>query len=124
MVRVQELSYLQDAEHTGAVRAALANLVETGEVVECRVAEILKIPVFALREAMNLASPLKDCCMRFLSPFDNLTIQRKRLKWLFDFDYTVEIYVPAAKRKYGYFVLPILWGDCLIWAAGCKGHSP
>jgi len=124
VARVQELSYLQDAEHGGAVRAALANLVETGEVVECRVAEIPKIPVFALREAVNLASPLKDCCMRFLSPFDNLTIQRKRLKWLFDFDYTVEIYVPAAKRKYGYFVLPILWGDCLIGRLDAKAIRP
>ena len=46
--------------------------------------------------------------------FDNLTIQRKRLKWLFDFDYTVEIFVPPEKRKYWLLVLPILLGDRLI----------
>ena len=45
-----------------------------------------------------------------LSPFDNLVIQRKRLFSLFGFDYTIECYLPEAKRRYGYFVLPILYG--------------
>ena len=49
-----------------------------------------------------------------LSPFDNLTIQRNRMARLFGFKYTLECYLPEAKRKYGYFVLPILWRDELI----------
>jgi uncharacterized protein YcaQ len=38
-------------------------------------------------------------------------IQRKRTENLFDFNYQIECYVPAAKRQYGYFSLPLLWGD-------------
>lgn len=49
-----------------------------------------------------------------LSPFDNLICDRKRNQPLFDFDFTIEIYVPVAKRRYGYYVLPILAGDSVL----------
>ncbi len=52
--------------------------------------------------------------LRILSPFDNAVIQRKRLSSLFGFDYQIECYVPKAKRKYGYFCLPVMRGNRFV----------
>lgn len=60
--------------------------------------------------------------MVILSPFDNAVIQRDRLKTLFQFDYQIECYVPEAKRKYGYFSLPLLYLDELIARMDCKAQ--
>jgi uncharacterized protein YcaQ len=49
-----------------------------------------------------------------LSPFDNLMIQRQRIKNLFGFNYSLECYVPSSKRKFGYFTLSILWGENFV----------
>jgi len=49
-----------------------------------------------------------------LSPFDRLVHDRKRLTDIFEFDYYLEMYKPAASRRWGYFALPILYGDQLV----------
>ena len=55
-----------------------------------------------------------------LSPFDPLIIQRKRLKLFFGYDHLFEAYLPAPKRKYGYFALPVLQGDRIVAALDLK----
>ena len=50
----------------------------------------------------------------FVSPLDPVIADRERLRRIFDFDYKWEVYDPPARRKFGYYVLPILWGDRLV----------
>lgn len=57
-----------------------------------------------------------------LSPFDPLVWDRNRARELFDFDYTIECYTPAAKRRYGYFTLPILHRGALVGRLDPKAH--
>jgi len=75
----------------------------------------LKDEYYTNEDKLNLSGKInstKD--VHILSPFDNLIIQRKRLKNLFDFEYTIECYVPEAKRKFGYFCMPVIYGEKFI----------
>ena len=60
----------------------------------------------------QLAAPTSR--LRILNPFDPVARDRTRLKRLFGFDYTVEMFVPAAKRQWGYYVYPLLEGDRFV----------
>ena len=73
-------------------------------------------PVFALGECLHRLDDVPNAPgkLRLLSPFDPLIHDRKRTAQVFGFDYAVEIFVPAAKRKYGYYVLPILEGERFV----------
>jgi uncharacterized protein YcaQ len=72
--------------------------------------------------AMLEQVPLVDLDVKILSPFDNLVIHRDRLSSLFNFDYRIECYVAAPKRLFGYFCLPILYGDRFVGRIDCKAH--
>ncbi len=92
-------------------RAAAADLVRAGDLVEVDVAGWDR-PGLALPD---LAVPRRRPDARaLLVPFDPLVWFRPRLSRLWHFDYTIEIYVPAAKRVHGYYVLPFLLGDAMV----------
>jgi uncharacterized protein len=105
------------------LRTVLAELIAAGDIVKVQVAgEGRAWAGDWYVAAANL--PLLDCLTAadagweprttLLSPFDNLICDRKRTALLFDFDYRIEIYTPKEKRRWGYYVLPILHGDRLI----------
>lgn len=76
----------------------------------------VKRPAFArpaVIEQLNSA-PEPPERIRILSPFDPLLRDRKRLQRLFGFDYRIEVFVPEAKRRYGYYVFPIMEKDKMI----------
>lgn len=88
------------------------SLLKAWEIEEIGI-ENLKTPYYILSdEHFEGCDPYNE--VHFLSPFDNLIILRSRTKALFDFDYTLECYVPKHKRKYGYFSMPILWQNELV----------
>ena len=91
-------------------KEALADLERQGLAVPAT--------VDGLRGHFYVWGPLLDSRFRgraaILSPFDRLIHDRVRAKELFDFDYRLEIYVPPAERRWGYYVLPVLRGDRIV----------
>jgi len=61
--------------------------------------------------------------MSFIAPLDNLIWDRKLIRELFGFEYTWEVYTPGPKRKYGYYVLPVLYGDRFVARVEPKYHK-
>jgi uncharacterized protein len=114
-------------EHPG--RTALREeLVEDGKLVPVTI-EGVRGKRFVLREDVELltAPPEPPRSVAFLPPFDPLVWDRGLLGSLFGFDYVWELFLPPAKRRWGWYVLPILFGDRLVGriepridrAAGC-----
>lgn len=93
----------------------ITELVERGEILPVRV-EGEKAPFYICREArelLNAPPPAHDRAI-LVAPLDNMIWDRKLTKNIFGFDYSWEVYVPAAKRKFGYYVLPIVIGNRFI----------
>ncbi len=66
--------------------------------------------------------PLPQKRLRILNPFDPLLRDRQRLARLFGFDYRIEVFVPAKRRRYGYYVFPLLEGDRLVGRLDMKAE--
>ncbi len=105
---------------------ALRALADAGELVAVQV-DGWKQETFVHREFVPLLDDaangrLASTVTTVLSPFDPVVWDRKRVAALFGFDYAIECYVPAAKRKYGYFVLPVLSRGRLVGRVDAKAH--
>lgn len=96
-----------------SVKEALTKLVETGEICQVEIKGMKGQPLYMLPEYKKKKIELSGDAF-ILSPFDILNVYRHRLRDFFDFDYQVECFVPEAKRKFGYFSLPVLIGDTFV----------
>jgi uncharacterized protein YcaQ len=99
-----------------AIANSLIEMIESGEVVRVDVEEDGTRENYALSDSVGKLTKLRKGQPRlyFISPFDNLIIQRDRIERLFNFDYALECYVTPTRRKYGYMVHPILWDEELV----------
>ena len=99
-------------------RPRLEELVERGDLEQARV-EGWREPAFLDPKAKR---PRRIDAATLLSPFDPVIWFRPRVARLFEFQYRVELFVPAAKREYGYYVLPFLLDDRLVARVDLKAE--
>ncbi|MBN2382120.1 YcaQ family DNA glycosylase [bacterium] len=97
------------------IQVGLKALLDAGDVVMLELDGICE-PYYTLAATLDQIESVQpdSTVVALLSPFDNLVIQRARVRKLFGFEYSLECYTPPAKRQFGYFSLPILWGNRLI----------
>jgi uncharacterized protein len=98
--------------------AVFERLLKQKKIIEVNIEEI-KYPLYIrctdkeiLMESLESPDPVPYC--KILAPLDNLLWDRKLIQELFNFEYRWEVYKPVLERQYGYYVLPVLYGDKLI----------
>lgn len=108
-----------DAPSKKPVASLIAARVRRGELVPVAVEGAGKQEHWAVPAALEPGEVSPDL-VHILSPFDPLIIQRKRTNLIFGYNHLFEAYVPKAKRKLGYFALPVLVGDEIVAALDLK----
>ena len=118
---IKQITHLKTGETLRKnVNEVLESMLQEGTIQKVNIEGMPS--VFIQSDLMGKAYIKSDSNIRLLSPFDNSIIHRERIKQLFDFDFRLECYTPKKKRQYGYFCLPILFGDTFIGRVDCKAH--
>lgn len=107
------------------VKAALKQLLESGALQEVKVEsweEPALLPAETAAQINSNPAELEATYTTLLSPFDSLIWDRQRTRQIFGFNFSIECYLPAAKRKYGYYLLPVLYHGALVARLDAKAH--
>ncbi|OFY85240.1 MAG: hypothetical protein A3F72_04360 [Bacteroidetes bacterium RIFCSPLOWO2_12_FULL_35_15] len=114
LVQEKEITYLQPGLKD-SVSKCLRQLLKEGELLEVKIEDLQNELFYTSKKQLKTLNKIEyPDSLHLLSPFDNSVIQRKRLQTIFGFDYQIECYVPEAKRKFGYFTLPVLYNDKFV----------
>jgi len=100
--------------------SVLQQKIQEGIITEINIDN--QAAIYASSESLDSKTTIKPENLKFLSPFDNAIIHRERVEQLFNFYFRLECYLPADKRRFGYFCLPILYGELLVGRIDCKAH--
>jgi len=93
---------------------SLNRLLEKYEIIEAKIADINEIFYLAKKALLVLEDKEKHNEASLIAPLDNLIWDRKLISRIFNFEYKWEVYTPAKERKYGYYVLPIVYNERFI----------
>lgn len=94
--------------------STLQTLVEKNKIEEIRIEGIEEPFYISKKYKKYMKAQATDSYVRFIAPLDNIMWDRQMLEILFGFTYRWEVYTPATKRKYGYYVLPVLYNGEFI----------
>ncbi len=99
------------------VKAYLTQLADVGQIERVQVRGLSEVCFMPL--GTKIPRRIEED-LRLLSPFDSMVFNRRRLERFFNFEYRIEIYVPEPKRRYGYYVFPMLLGEEFVGRVDLK----